>query len=238
MELVLPTETDYPDEVFRSDLPPEQRVGCAWVYFRSNRIVRHLFRKRVKIAFELLPQRRWARALDAGTGAGFLLPMLAKVANEVVGVDLSPVMRYSQVMLDRRGLRSVQLQQADLLHLPFPDGHFDLILCMSVIEHMPDPAVACAEWGRVLQPGGVLILGYPMEHALLRFLVKTARIERRLRDFVRRRAQSRGTPPHQHVSDWRRIDGSWESVFELTARRNLRLLGIPLYRILRLNRKG
>lgn len=53
-------------------------------------------------------------------------------------------------------------------HLPFPDGHFDLVLSHEVLEHVEDDRAAAAEIARVLRPGGRLALfvpnrGYPFE---------------------------------------------------------------------------
>lgn len=45
--------------------------------------------------------------------------------------------------------------------LPFPDERFAAVICSEVIEHVPDAQKCLAEMGRVLQPGGLLILGTP-----------------------------------------------------------------------------
>jgi SAM-dependent methyltransferase len=52
--------------------------------------------------------------------------------------------------------------------LPFPDGHFDLVLSHEVLEHVQDDRQAACEIVRVLRPGGRLALfvpnrGYPFE---------------------------------------------------------------------------
>jgi SAM-dependent methyltransferase len=44
---------------------------------------------------------------------------------------------------------------------PFPDGHFDLITSLSVLEHIPDDGAAVAKMWQLLKPGGVLILTLP-----------------------------------------------------------------------------
>ena len=55
--------------------------------------------------------------------------------------------------------RSVPFLQADLFHLPFASGSFDLVLLRFVAEHISDPPRAISEIERVLKPGGqVLIL--------------------------------------------------------------------------------
>jgi len=203
MEVPLPIQADYPEEIFRSDLAPEYRVGCAEAYFKTNFLTRRLFRRRVKIAFALISSQQWDRALDAGTGAGFLLPALASQCREVDAVDLSPVMRYTRGMLDKRGLHNVKLVEADLLNLPYSDRTFDLAVCLSVIEHIPDPLAALRETARVLRDDGVFILGYPLEHAILLSLEWLIRIESRLRCLLRHQPVARGKPFRPHVSDCR-----------------------------------
>jgi len=235
-ELLLPAQSDYPDEIFKSDLPPEERVGCAWAYFKTNALTRYLFRRRVEMVFGLLPDRTWDRALDAGTGVGYLLPTLSKIAREVDAVDLSPVVKYTQAMLDKRGVRNVRLQQADLLHLPFEDGSFDLVVCLSVIEHIPEPAVVFAEVARVLRGGGIAIFGYPLEHALLRFFEKLIRLERRVVRVIRRDPKPQAGKFHPHVSRFERIEDGYKNILNEDSRQNLRLLGLPLYRFLRLSK--
>jgi SAM-dependent methyltransferase len=56
---------------------------------------------------------------------------------------------------------------ADAAMLPWDDGVFDAVYAGEIIEHVPDPAAAVAEWRRVLAPGGVLILSTPNRDRLL-----------------------------------------------------------------------
>jgi len=59
----------------------------------------------------------------------------------------------------------VEYIRADLTRLPFPDESFDLVSCISVLEHMrPDTRVRGAqEMARVLKPGGQLLLTYDLQ---------------------------------------------------------------------------
>ena len=50
---------------------------------------------------------------------------------------------------------------ASVYELPFPDDRFRNVLCMSVLEHLEDPACAIAEMHRVLTPGGRIIVSVP-----------------------------------------------------------------------------
>lgn len=49
----------------------------------------------------------------------------------------------------------------DITKIPEPDGSFDAILCIEVLEHLEAPIEALREFGRLLRPAGVLILTAP-----------------------------------------------------------------------------
>lgn len=51
--------------------------------------------------------------------------------------------------------------RCDITAIPERDGAFDAILCSEVLEHIPDPLKALAEFRRLLRPGGTLILTAP-----------------------------------------------------------------------------
>lgn len=98
-----------------------------------------------------------AAAADLGCGAGDLLKALLAKARTVVGVDNSP----SMLELARRRLPDAaraSLRLGDLMHLPLREAEVQAaVLCLS-LHHAPDPAQALAEAGRVLAPGGVLLV--------------------------------------------------------------------------------
>jgi SAM-dependent methyltransferase len=50
--------------------------------------------------------------------------------------------------------------------LPFDDASFDTVLSSDVIEHLPDPVLAFGEIGRILRPGGTLVLNTPFFYML------------------------------------------------------------------------
>ena len=55
----------------------------------------------------------------------------------------------------------VRVEVADARCLPFPAGHFDLVVCASTLEHIPDFWLAVSEMHRVLAPGGHLLVSTP-----------------------------------------------------------------------------
>jgi hypothetical protein len=54
------------------------------------------------------------------------------------------------------------MQHMDMTDVPFKDDHFDLIVCVHVLEHVPDDRRAMREMVRVLKPGGVAMLLVPI----------------------------------------------------------------------------
>jgi SAM-dependent methyltransferase len=95
--------------------------------------------------------------LDVGCGtARSYAPELARRAGSYVGVDVSPtaVQAARAAGLDARVID-------DAARLPFPDGSFDHVTCIEVLEHLFDPAAAVAEIRRVLRPGGRLVCSAP-----------------------------------------------------------------------------
>lgn len=50
----------------------------------------------------------------------------------------------------------------DAQSIPVPDGSFDAIICTEVLEHVPEPIAVVREFGRIVAPGGRLILTAPL----------------------------------------------------------------------------
>lgn len=118
------------------------------------------------VAAEHLARYRWAaglalgrRVLDAGCGVGYGSALLAEAgAEDVVGVDVAAAVVDAARKDERPGL---SFARADVGHLPFADGSFDLITCFELIEHVEDAAAVLGELARVLAPGGVLAISSP-----------------------------------------------------------------------------
>jgi len=100
--------------------------------------------------------------LDAGCGTGAMLSHL-RPYGEVVGVDVSSeAIRLAAT----RDVEGCDLVQSSLTDLPFADGAFDLITSFDVICCIENEELAFGELGRVLKPGGRVIVNLPAYNPL------------------------------------------------------------------------
>jgi len=101
------------------------------------------------------------RVLDVGCGGGLLCEALTRTGAAVTGIDMAPAMievarlhaHESALAIDYR-LSSAELYAQERAGEP----PFDVITCMELIEHVPDPAAVFAACARLLRPGGELFV--------------------------------------------------------------------------------
>jgi SAM-dependent methyltransferase len=85
------------------------------------------------------------RVLDVGAGLGDLAAAAARRGAIVTGVDLAPEM----VRAARRRHPELTFVEGDAEALPFADGEFDAVVAAFVVNHLPEPERAVAEFKRV-----------------------------------------------------------------------------------------
>ena len=98
------------------------------------------------------------RVLDVCCGVGYGAAMMATVANEVVGFDVSEkAIEYARAHYSRPNVR---FEVADIFD--WHEGDFDLAVAFEALEHVRDGEGFIGVLHRALKPGGRLILSTPM----------------------------------------------------------------------------
>jgi len=121
------------------------------------------------------PIRRWAQppseliqklalnptdvAMDFGCGPGFFTVELAKKAQKVVAVDLSPEMlKKAQNKVAKAGIKNVEFLQSNGTSIQLADSSVDLALLVTVFHEVGETKVVLGEFHRILKPNGRLVI--------------------------------------------------------------------------------
>lgn len=113
------------------------------------------------LAGQILGDNAEARVLDIGGGMGRIsVPLAARYSVQLCDI--------SEAMLDQAraaatsaGVPAGRFDAAKVdasQPLPFADASFDLIVCLDLLVHLPDPQAAVRELYRVLKPGGTALI--------------------------------------------------------------------------------
>jgi SAM-dependent methyltransferase len=115
----------------------------------------------------LFADRRFRKGLDVGVGPyglGFLGPHLRHQIEDIHGLDPLPRLKLDvhdealRHLVDEIRARTAYIQGLGE-YIPVPEGAYDIVACINVVDHAQDPSRIVAEIKRVLKPGGVLIFG-------------------------------------------------------------------------------
>ncbi len=88
--------------------------------------------------------------LDVATGPGYVAAAALERGAEPLGLDIAEGM----IAIARRENPGIEFLLADAEEMPFGAGQFDRVLANFVLNHLPQPELAAAEFARVLRPGG------------------------------------------------------------------------------------
>jgi len=98
------------------------------------------------------------RVLDVGCGGGLLAEGMARRGARVTGIDLSPgALEVARLHALESGV-TVDYRQLAVEELPDSDHDaFDLVTCLEMLEHVPDPAQVIQAISRLVRPGGDVV---------------------------------------------------------------------------------
>ncbi len=156
----------YLQDLRRLDDVRARRAELAAAYFKANASdwdrlrALHLPEQDVETAMlELIGPGDFDHLVDIGTGTGRVLELVGSRVARGDGIDLSQdMLQLARAALDKAGLAHCQVRQGDLFALPFDEQSVDLVTVHQVLHYLDDPASAIKEAGRILAPGGRLLI--------------------------------------------------------------------------------
>jgi 2-polyprenyl-6-hydroxyphenyl methylase/3-demethylubiquinone-9 3-methyltransferase len=100
------------------------------------------------------------RVLDVGCGGGILADAMARKGANVLGIDLAvKSLRVAELHAMEAGTENIAYQEIAVEDLAAQrPGEFDVVTCMEMLEHVPDPASVVTALGRLVKPGGWVFL--------------------------------------------------------------------------------
>jgi SAM-dependent methyltransferase len=98
------------------------------------------------------------RVLEAGCGAGRFTEVMLAHGARVFAADLSTAVEANYANFSHA--TGYFVCQADITKLPVAPGQFDIVVCIGVIQHTPDPEATIAALCRYLRPGGLLLIDH------------------------------------------------------------------------------
>jgi 2-polyprenyl-3-methyl-5-hydroxy-6-metoxy-1,4-benzoquinol methylase len=128
-------------------------------------IIGAVYRQRLKAAAQLLGEQKFDKLLEIGFGSGIFLSELSRHCTELYGVSIHSKVALVQKAMEEEHV-AAQLMVGDVRALGFPDGTFDAVVCVSVLEHLRELDLAIGEIARVTSDSGIVVLGFPVRNVI------------------------------------------------------------------------
>lgn len=131
---------------------PLHKIGPARLSFIRNALARHYQRDSggVRILDGL-------KILDVGCGGGLICEPLARLGAQVTGIDpAEESISAAEVHANINGL-DIDYRAARIEQIASSEERFDAVMCLEVVEHVPDPAAFISLCATALKPGGLMI---------------------------------------------------------------------------------
>ncbi len=102
------------------------------------------------------------RIMDAGSAIRFFPFFVSETQKntQLMCCDIQPGLETEFARINHQISKEVHYTETDLRNQPFDDNSFDIIYCISVLEHTENYEVIVKEFKRLLKPGGLLILTF------------------------------------------------------------------------------
>ena len=137
--------------------------GLQWNTFRTTQLDSHtgltISRDRLaRIAGGSLDVFKGKKTLEAGCGAGRFTELMLEAGASVLAIDLS-----SAVEANHKNCSNFEhyyVAQADIMNLSVATEQFDIVICIGVIQHTPDPDATMNVLCSHVKPGGMLLIDH------------------------------------------------------------------------------
>jgi ubiquinone/menaquinone biosynthesis C-methylase UbiE len=144
---------------WRSDMPQTEERAAELADFVEVR-ARSVDEVTIREAYlDLLDLQPGERVIDVGAGSGVVTRDIARrvgPGGHVLAVDSNlRLMELGRRLAEEQGVGDlIEWREGDARRLPVEDGAFDVVVCATVLAHIPDSEPVVAELMRVLRPGG------------------------------------------------------------------------------------
>lgn len=134
-------------------------------------ILRHFYLKRLKFALSCLQkEKQYDTILDMGYGGGIFFPELYSKCKKLYGMDTFGEEGKEKVrnMMTKEKI-DAELITGSMTKTPFSDNFFDVVFCISALEHLEPEELekAILEIKRITKENGLIILGFPSGRKLM-----------------------------------------------------------------------
>lgn len=149
----------YTEAEFFQRVPYDSTKAGYGNYLQEEALIRERFRKKIAL---IKKHQTNGKLLDVGCATGFFLSEARKAGYEVYGVDL---MKFAVDHCRKSGLKNVY--QGTLEETKFPNGFFDVVVAMEILEHLANPKRFLKKVAQLIKPSGLLVVSVPNRKSLI-----------------------------------------------------------------------